>query len=175
MRHTKRDLRERLRGGATPGATAVRALVRRLRVVASAGVHWALEGHEDADGNVESDDVEVFPGVGLYARAKASHRVEAIAVKVGGADHPVIVATRNQDGIKILGDLEEDEAAIFTSVAMVKIKANGEVLIGSIDGTFAALAKADHTHDTSALTAGGDSVVGALGASSSNTTTLRAE
>lgn len=128
-RLTRTDLRARLR------VAPARALVRRLRIAASKGVLWLLEGGEDFDGNVERDEIETFPGVGFYARPKRGDRAEAVVVKVGGEDgHPVIVATRNQDGIKRLGELAEDETAIFTSKSVVRIKADGTVEIGSIGG-----------------------------------------
>lgn len=139
MRPTRRDLRSRI------WSAGGKALVRRLRVVASKGVKWALEGHEDLDGNVESEQVEVFPGVGFYSRPKAGRRVEAVVLKVGGeSGHPAIVATRDQDGVKALGALAADESAVFNSLAHVTIKASGEVHIAAIGGTAAALAtKAD--------------------------------
>lgn len=139
MRHTRRDLRERL------WQAARQSLIRRFRVAASAGVQWLLEGHEDLDGNLERDEVEVFSGVGFYSRPAAGHRTEAIVALVGGEPgHPVIVATRDQDGVKAIGDLAEDETAIFTSQAIVKIGADGSVEIRSLGGAAAALAtKAD--------------------------------
>lgn len=120
-------------------------MIRRIRVAATAGARWALAGHADADGNLETDDAELFPGVGFFARPKASHRTEAVLVKVGGEDgHSVIVATRNHDGVKLLGSLAEDETAIFNSRAAVVVKADGTIEIRSISGTAAPLAtKAD--------------------------------
>ncbi len=145
-------------------------------VAASKGARWLVEGHEDFDGNIETDEVEVFPGVGLWGRPKSSHRVEAIALKVGGeSGHAVIVATRNQDGVRLLGAIEEDETVVFTSTTMVKIAADGQVLIGRIGGEFKAVATEDHRHSVSGLTAGGDPVTGTMGKSNDNTSKLRAE
>lgn len=135
MRQTVRSLRERVAGAAG------RALIRRLRVAASAGVRWVLEGHEDAAGNLETEEAEVAPGVGFYARPRAGDRAEAIVVKVGGeSGHPMVVATRNHDGIKRLGQIAADETAVFNSIAHVTVKASGEIHIAAIGGIAAPLA-----------------------------------
>jgi phage gp45-like len=76
--------------------------------------------------------VEVFSGVGFYSRPKAGSKPEVIVVNVGGEDgHPVVVATRD---LSIQVSLAEDETAIFNSSAVVKVAANGDVLVRAKSG-----------------------------------------
>ncbi len=163
MRFTRKDFRERLRSSAAAG------IIRRYRVLRtkSKRVNWTLEGHTDSDGNVEVENAEAFQEVGFFSRPKISDRAEAIAVKVGlRSNHPAIIATRSQDGVKRLGKTSDDETIVFTSGLMVRItQADGKIYIGSIGGTFKALATKDdldaladwvssHTH-TGVTTGGG--------------------
>ncbi len=141
MRYTKRDFRERRR------SSAAAAIIRRYRVLKtkSRRVNWSLEGHQDSDGNTELEDAEVFQEVGFFSRPKTSDRAEVIAVKVGmRSNHPVIVATRSQDGVARLGKTTDDETIVFTSGLMVRLtQADGKIYIGSIGGTLQALATKD--------------------------------
>jgi len=167
MRQTVRSLRART-GGVLP---FVESLVRRMSLAASSAVLWAVEGLVDAGGQVELDEAEVFPGIGFYARPKATDNAEVILLKVGGAsDHAVIVATRNQDGIKRIGALGEDETIVFTSKAAVKITAAGQVLVGAIGAPLLPL-----THGV-VLASGVDTFTGATyGALGSASTKVMAE
>lgn len=150
-------------------------IVRRVRVsLTRASGLWQLRGYQDPDGNEETfEDVAAFQGVGYAARPKAGASVEAIVVGVGAKAHnAVIVATRDRT-TKV--DLEEDETAIFTSVAKVKItkdgdieltaKAGREVRITDGSGTPKALVTKDdflqHTHATAGT--GTPSAPGTLG------------
>jgi hypothetical protein len=149
----------------------VGALIRRMQLVASSAVQWSLQGFLDEDGSVEAEEAEVFPGVGVFARPKSGDNAEAIVLKVGGASgHAVIVATRNQDGIKRIGSLGEDETIIFTSTTAVKITASGQVLIGAIGAPLLPL-----THGV-VLASGVDTFTGATyGALGSASTKVMAE
>jgi hypothetical protein len=121
-------------------AGVIRGMVRRMRLAASSAVRWTVEGFVDHDGKVESDEAEVFPGVGVFARPLASDTTEVILLKVGGASgHAVIVATRNQDGIKRIGALAPDETIIFNSTIAVKLTADGAIQIGSVGGPYTPL------------------------------------
>jgi hypothetical protein len=136
MRQSVRSLRDRFEG---PSAL-VGELVRRMRLVATAAVVWTIEGLIDDDGSAESDEAEVFPGIGFYARPKATDATEVILLKVGGASgHGVIVATRNQDGIKRIGAFGADETIVFNSTTAIKIGADGSIQIGAIGGPFVPL------------------------------------
>lgn len=128
---------ERLRGETSAAMRRVRNMVRRMTVSLAEGTLWNLDGYQgETDGNVEQ-----FPGIGFYARPVAGAvNVEAIVVRLG-EDHPVIVATRDED---TRVELDTDETAIFTSSSVVKIKQDGTIEIGSRGGTFQPLAtKAD--------------------------------
>lgn len=137
MRGSVRSLRDRVSGP----AAAFLSIARRMRVAATAAVTWAIEGAEDDDGSVETDDAEVFPGVGFYARPKAGDATEAVVVEIGGAPgHAVVIATRNMDGIKRLGSIGEDETLIFNSTTAIKISADGTISIGAIGAPLTPLA-----------------------------------
>lgn len=110
---------------------------------------------KDADPE-EIDDVEIFHNVGFHARPPAVgkwgpnvaiHNVEAIVVNVNSHDHPVIIATRDADTMRVVVEkvgLNPDETFIYNSKSVVKIKADGTVEIRSLDGTAVPLAtKAD--------------------------------
>lgn len=119
-------------------------LVHRVRVVATQGALWKVEGHTDFNGNVSSYEAETFEGIGFASRPGAADNAEVIVLQVEAASgHPVIVATRNRDALKKLiqsEGLEADETVIFASASMVKIKADGTIELGSIGGTFQPLA-----------------------------------
>ena len=97
---------------------------------------WGLSGYPG-----ETDpDVELFPGVGFFSRPReGAENVEVIVLKLA-ENHPVIVATRDED---TRVELDHDETAIFTSQSIVKIKQDGTIEIGSIGGTFKSLATLD--------------------------------
>ncbi len=141
MRQTVRSLKERRSGM----GMVLQSALRRMVVVGTSAVRWALEGFEDFDGNVEEDEAEPFTGVGFYSRPPSGDATEAVVLKIGGrSGHPVIVATRSHDGVKRVGAVGEDETLIFNSLSVVKITAAGEIQVGAIGGPFAPLAtKAD--------------------------------
>lgn len=162
MRQTVRSLRARV-GGI---GNRVRNVIRRMGVSTTDGALWVLEGVEDYEGNVETDEAEVFSGVGFYSRPARGRDVEAVVARVGGeSGHGVVVATRDHALVQLL-DLGDNETAIATTKAVVKITADGTIEVGSHDGAFAPLAtKADidalrlwalaHVH--SGVTTGGGS------------------
>ena len=107
----------------------------------AASAIWQMLGHRDELGRAETVDVEVFPGVGIYARPKAGGKAEAVIVHVGGPDQPIAVATRNEDiRRQVLADVKEDETAIYTSTAVVLINADGTIEIRSAGGLAVPLA-----------------------------------
>ncbi|WP_428264914.1 phage baseplate assembly protein domain-containing protein [Haliangium sp.] len=130
-------------------------LVRRfLPSDTSDPMRWHVSGYVDNEGE-ETDELELFAGVGLAARPPSGANAEAIACAVNGRDQHVIVATRDADTLRAVVatvGLEADETVVFTSRAAVKITADGEVLIGRIGGEFKAVALADHTHRVPAIT-----------------------
>ncbi len=127
MRALVADYRARARE-----ARGIGNVVRRLRVAASTGVRWLLEGYDDGD-NVESLDAEVFGTAGVASRPTSQG--EAIVVRVGGAaNHPAVVATRDQSWAGRVGDLAAGETAIYNGAAIVRIKADGTIEIGRLAG-----------------------------------------
>lgn len=127
-----------------PGKRGLRSMVRRLAIVATSRVLWQLSGVRNLDGTTEALGVEVFPGIGFYARPPASSKPEAVVVNVGGANAPAIVATRDEQTRKAVADIAEDEAAVFNSTGGVFVKADGTIEARSAGGTAVALAtKAD--------------------------------
>jgi phage gp45-like len=163
---------KKYRGPVSKGSLVVAQMIRRLAVKVTTRALWQLLGHDD---EVE-DAVEVFSGVGFYSRPPESGSPEVILVKVGGASsHPVIIATRDERtraAFTAIRDMAEDEAAIYNSSARVHVLADGTVVVDDGSGAVA-LARDDHKHSVSGLTAGGDAVVGTLGTSDSNTTILK--
>lgn len=132
-----------LHDATNPEKRSLRAMVRRLAVVATARVLWQLSGVRNLDGTTEVLNVEVFPGIGFYARPP-SGRGEVIMVNVGGANAPAVVASRDEQTRKDVADLDADEAAMFNSVATVHVTAAGTVDVRSAAGAAVPLAtKAD--------------------------------
>lgn len=121
--------------------------MRRLLVDTTSTVLWRLLGPRGLDGQAQSVKAESFAGIGFYARPPADGKPEAIIINIGGADHPVIVATRDEKTRKSMAaDLAAGETIVFTSSRILKLTAAGEVLIGDPGGSFKAVALADHTH-----------------------------
>lgn len=122
-----------------PTLRSLRGMVRRLAITATARVLWQLSGVRNLDGSTEAMSVEVFPGIGFYARPPAQARAEAIVVNAGGANAPAVVATRDEDTRKAVADLAEDEAAMFNSQAVVHVT-GAHVDVRTPGGTAVALA-----------------------------------
>lgn len=128
-------------------------LVKRMVMLKiDSPLRWRVK---DADPE-EIDDIEIFHNVGFHARPPAVgkwgpnvaiHNVEAIVVNVNSHDHPVIIATRDADTMRVVVEkvgLNPDETLIYTSKSVVKIQADGTVEIRNLDGTAVPLAtKAD--------------------------------
>lgn len=115
--------------------------IRRFVLGVTSRALWQIIGHTLLDGTVETENAEVFTGIGFYARPPSSGgNPEAIVVYPGGAGNPVIVAARDEKTRQAVAQLEADETAVFTSKAMIAIKADGTVEIRTVDGTAAALA-----------------------------------
>lgn len=92
------------------------------------GVLWRVLGFLLEGGRREQARVEVFPGIGFYARPPASGKPEAIVLNVGGAEHPVVVATRDEKTrAAAVADVAADESAQFNTAARVHVKADGTI------------------------------------------------
>lgn len=112
----------------------LRGLVRRTTLgVTSEIFRWAVKGFVDDENNEESDDAEVFQGVGFASRPPSDSNAEVIVVNVGAqGDHPVIVASRDEDTRReILSELNADESAMFNSQCVMLIDDGGVIRQGS--------------------------------------------
>jgi hypothetical protein len=203
MRYKAQELRRR--GG--QAALELGNAVRRVRVAASSGDAWGYLGYQYPDlrgkgttitEGAEDEPVEVFSGVGIFARPAEGDASEALLVNVGGkAEHGVIAALRNEDArrryVEEFGELAPGEVAIFNSVAKsrVIVRADGsieieaesgrEVLIRSNGGsTQPLIRKSDydgHTHPAGTLVAPNGAVTGITGgaAAKPGTSVLKGE
>lgn len=129
-------------------ARRVGGLVRRMAVGVTSRTFWQVIGHIlpfDPNKKRETHDAEVFQGVGIVARPPDGSKTETIVVFPGGASQPVIVGSRDLKTARAaVGELAADETAIYTSAAIVIIKANGTVEIRTSGGAAVPLAtKAD--------------------------------
>lgn len=117
--------------------------IRRMTVTVTSKTLWQLSGYQ-VD-KVETLPAEPFTGIGFYSRPPASGKPEAIAVFAGGAKSPAIVATRDEDTRKaVAGGIAADETIVFSSAAVVYVRANGTVEVRTPSGTALPLAtKAD--------------------------------
>jgi len=138
MRRTARDFRRRT----TQAALELANLARRVIFASTSGGQWAIRGYETPDG-VEGDDDEpadVFPGVGIYARPAGD--AEGVLVNVGAkADHPTIVATRDEDArrayVEEFGDIAAGEIVVFNGAgkSRVIIRADGAIQLEAESGS----------------------------------------
>lgn len=115
--------------------------LRKMAIDRTRSGLWKVLGYEVV---AESHPAELFGGVGFHSRPASGSKAEAIVAFIGGAGAPVVIATRDEALRQAVGELEEDEAAIFNTLAIVRVMADGTVEIRSAGGTAAALAtKAD--------------------------------
>lgn len=127
-----------------PVIMRLQGAIRRMAISVTSRVLWQLSGFRNVDGTTESTEAEPFTGIGFYSIPPGGGAPEAITVMVGGGNSPAIVATRDEKTRATIAKLAADETAVFTSKAIIVIKANGTVEIRSKDGTAVPLAtKAD--------------------------------
>lgn len=127
----KRNTPEDFARTISPEARAFRGSVRRYAVRFTEGTHWQMTGHK-LDGDTETKGLEVFSGVGFYSRPKAKAKAEAIAARIGDAQHMVVVATRDEALRRLYkAELEGDPdlAAMFNTATIAIIKPDGTVEI----------------------------------------------
>lgn len=135
---------EELARTTNPTLRRIAGALRRMAVTLTARPLWHVVGHRTLDGSDETAVAEVFPGVGFYARPSRAGKPEAIVVHVGGASHPVVIATRDEKTRAAVASIAEDEAILYSSTAVVHVRADGTVEIRSPDGAAVPLAtKAD--------------------------------
>jgi hypothetical protein len=110
--------------------------IRRMAIIATTKVLWKLRGMRLLDGSREEPEVEVFGGIGIYARPPASGKPEAIVVLLGDdGTAPVAVAVRDErTRAAVAGAIEPDETALYNSTALVHIKADETIEARSKNG-----------------------------------------
>lgn len=125
-----------------PRWRGVAGMLRRMLVRFTTKGIWQLDGYSRLR---EVTLAEVFQGVGFWARPPAGVQVEAVVLQIGGSDHPVVVALRDEATRKAVADaLLADEAVQYNSLARVHVQADGTIEARSHGGTALALAtKAD--------------------------------
>jgi hypothetical protein len=131
-------------------ARELAGMLRRMVVTRTNSAIWQVTGHTLLDGDTETRDVELFGGIGFYARPNDDDDTEAIvAFPAGGSGGPIIVAVRQEARRRVMTtDLASGETQLHNSSAdnptIIRIKANGTVEIRALAGVAAALAlKAD--------------------------------
>ncbi|MGN6103738.1 MAG: hypothetical protein ACTHU0_01415 [Kofleriaceae bacterium] len=136
---------EELQHALDPRVARAAGAIRRMAVSLTARVLWQLVGFQipGARGasQTETASAEPFLGIGFHARPPSSGKPEAIVLMVGDAQHPVVVAVRDEKTrAAVAGALAENETAMFNSRSVVHIKADGTIEARSAGGTAGPLA-----------------------------------
>lgn len=113
----------------------LKGAVRRLVVQFTDGALWQMLAATNVAGDDDVVSVEVFQGIGIYARPPADGRADGIGVQVGGSKHLVAVGLRDQATLKAveaaLGrEVAQGETLIFTPKICVFLTEDGHVEIG---------------------------------------------
>jgi hypothetical protein len=117
-------------------------MVRRMSVRFTGGGIWQLAGHLLFGSNREAREIELFPGIGIYARPpKGSTSAEAIVANAGGQNNPAVIATRDEAVRAKVNDIAEDETATYNTLARVYVKADGTIEARTHAGAAVALCK----------------------------------
>lgn len=105
-------------------------MLRRMAITVTRRPFWQAVGVLLLDGVTrEAPNAEVFSGIGFYSRPAPGVRAEAIIGHVGGPENPVILATRDEDTRRRVAQLDQDETAIYNTLATVVVKKTGTVEI----------------------------------------------
>lgn len=139
------------RNDVSPDRRHVLGSLRRMAVRLTSSAFWKVVGHLLLDGTEEVRDVEVFSGIGFYARPKKGNRAEALVVFPGGAANPIAVATRDEDSRKIAASIDNDETAMFNTQCGVYATNGGKIEAREPDGTAVELAKASELNNLRAF------------------------
>jgi phage gp45-like len=117
----------------------VAGLIRRMVVTLAQGGRWQLRGFRSL-GEVVAD-VEVFAGLGLWARAPEGVEVEAVVVAVGDSKAPVVVALRDErTRSRVAAAIAADTTVLHNSACGVYLTPAGLVEIRSHAGAAGPLA-----------------------------------
>lgn len=106
----------------------VAGVARRMVVRLTSGGVWQATGHLLFGGVRETREIELWPGIGFFARPpKGGTSAEAAVVNLGGQNNPAIIATRDELTRKKVDDVVDDEAAMYNTVARLHVKADGTI------------------------------------------------
>lgn len=146
--YTTKDFRDQT----SPQTRDWRGMIRRVAISLTSGAKWQTIGHLLLDGvTKETRDAEPFSGIGFYARPAAGANAEAVAVFVGGASNPHIVATRDEDTRKKVAKLDQDETMAFNTQVGVKMTKDGKIEACANGGTPVELALASELNSLRAF------------------------
>lgn len=131
----------------SPTARELYGKIRRMVLGVTSGL-WQVIGHLLLDGKREGHDAEPFTGIGFYARPGVGSNPEAIVIFLGeGASAPTVIACRDEDVRRaVVGDLSEDETAMFNTRTMIIVRASGIVEIKAPGGVPRKVAFQDEVH-----------------------------
>ena len=120
-----------------PWRRKVAGMIRRMTVDLTDAVLWKLLGHTAVE---ERPRAEVYSGIGFYARPPAGVTAEVVVTNIGGADHPIVVASRDEETRAAIADLDEGETASFNDQTILLHKSDGTIEARSANGAAVALA-----------------------------------
>ncbi len=112
-----------------PRNRTLAGLVRRMVVTLTRGGRWQLRGFAALKEVVT--DVEVFQGIGIWARppAPSSPRratVEAVVLNLGDSDAPIVIAVRDErTRAAVAAAIAEDTTILYNSAVRVELTAAG--------------------------------------------------
>jgi phage gp45-like len=114
-------------------------MLRRMVITLTDKVRWQLAGLMMPSGR-EVVNAEAFTGIGIASRPPVGQG-EAIVGMIGDASLPVILGVRDEKTrAEMVADLAPGETAIYTPLAIVRIKADGTIEARSKSGTAVELA-----------------------------------
>ena len=118
----------------------VAGMLRRMTIGNTIGGGiWQAVGHVLFDiGIQETPDVELYPGVGIFARPPDGNG-ELIVAQIAGPNQKAAIAQRDEATRQKVADINPDETALYNSQARVYVKADGTVEIRAHNGAAVAL------------------------------------
>lgn len=128
-----------------PTKRYIYGLVRRVGITLSrTAAKWQVRGKRGGTGGDEVFDVELFPGIGIFARPPADGAPEACLVSIGGTKSSAIIATRDEKTRKLIAaQVGEGETAVYNPSGIVLLKADGTIEIRSHAGIARSVAFTD--------------------------------
>ena len=130
----------------SPALIALRGMVRRMVVAKAGALLWDLLGVQvgTTAATRERPKAEAFYGIGIAALPAANGRPEAIVLNVGAAKAPVIVAARDaKTQQEVVPTLAAGDICVYSSGAIVHVRADGTVEIRTPNGVAKRLATVD--------------------------------